>query len=521
MSEYTVEEIKAGLSVDADEPKSTTNGYTNPYELGGKTEFEQLNTDALTNLDAWVPRLFPAATRRSEDKGWRVSSASLGRDLEEDISFAPNGIKDFGVADQGDENEGRRTPIDMVMEANGCDFKAAVLWLCQALGREPIIKADPTKIKSTWSPAIHWHGDADATVERKWLLHGVLPEVGTGLMSGQWGTYKTFTALDLAIAVAIGGQFLDYTVCRKGGTLFIATESSGEIPIRLQAVIDKKHPKTKKLPFAWVEDCPVLLDPKNVEHIVAVAREVDAKMQAEFGLPLALIIIDTIGNAAGYQKSGDENDSTIGLKLMNNLDAVSKQVGAFALAVDHFGKAVETGTRGTSAKETKADAILALLGTKAVSGAVTNTRLAVRKTRGGEQGREFPFTVEKVEMGNDGWNLAMTTLVIRWGEENKAASGADSPFWSSRSLKTLRAALMAVLADKGEELKPKESGPSVRAVELEVLRAEFYRTYFADGDKAANTRRRAFERAVNEAQIRDLIDRQEDGQKTMVWFKLK
>jgi hypothetical protein len=142
---YTLEKFTAALPADDEEPKAKPQG--NGYDAGRpKTDFEQLNTDALNNLDAWVPKLFPAAVRRDGDKGWRVSSADLGRDLDEDLSFAPNGIKDFGVHDTGDPNGGRRTPINVVMEWKKYDFKAAVRWLCEALGRKSLFDADAPNV---------------------------------------------------------------------------------------------------------------------------------------------------------------------------------------------------------------------------------------------------------------------------------------------------------------------------------------------------------------------------------------
>ena len=92
-----------------------------------------LNTAALQNLEAWVPELFPDATPY-HGNGFRVSSASLGRDLEEDISLVPEGIKDFGVHDTGDPREGKRSPIDIVMEHGKKDFHDAGDWLRQKLG---------------------------------------------------------------------------------------------------------------------------------------------------------------------------------------------------------------------------------------------------------------------------------------------------------------------------------------------------------------------------------------------------
>ena len=103
--------------------------------------FGRVNQAAIENLNAWVPILFPLA--REYGNGFRVSSVDLGRDLEEDLSLLPQGIVDFGVADMGDERQGKRSPIDTVLEwsiqlfddpldAPLNPFDAA-LWLCECL----------------------------------------------------------------------------------------------------------------------------------------------------------------------------------------------------------------------------------------------------------------------------------------------------------------------------------------------------------------------------------------------------
>ena len=58
----------------------------------------------------------------------------LGRELEEDLSLMPEGIKDFGVHDLGDPREGKRSPIDVAMEFGRKDFAAATDWLYAQLG---------------------------------------------------------------------------------------------------------------------------------------------------------------------------------------------------------------------------------------------------------------------------------------------------------------------------------------------------------------------------------------------------
>src|SRR5262249_49007786 len=77
-----------------------------PPEL--REQWKKLNSEAIRRYSNWVLDIFPTASSTGNG-GYRVSSADLGRDLDEDLSFHPEGIKDFGVHDIGDPREGRRT----------------------------------------------------------------------------------------------------------------------------------------------------------------------------------------------------------------------------------------------------------------------------------------------------------------------------------------------------------------------------------------------------------------------------
>lgn len=202
-----------------------------------------------------------------------------------------------------------------------------------------------------------WHGDIDVAESRPWLVYGTIPETGCGLLSGQWGTYKTFTAIDLACAVMSGTPIFDSDIDRPGGVLLYAAEGQGEVAIRLQISLENRCPhmaEPGKAPFTWLtpEKFPLkLLDPASVKAFIVRAKAIAAEMKKRFGVPLALIEIDTVVATAGYQKSGDEDDSVLGAQMIEALKEISAQTGAFVIGVDHFGKSAETGTRGTSAKE--------------------------------------------------------------------------------------------------------------------------------------------------------------------------
>src|SRR6516164_5981995 len=120
--------------------------------------------------------------------------------------------------------------------------------------------------------------------------------------------------------------------------------------------------------------------------------------------------------------------NAVGQAIMNVLKAVAQELKCFVLGIDHFGKSLEAGTRGASSKEASADVVLACLGDKQLSGSVTNTRLAVRKHRGGKQGQEYPFTlrlVEAPEPNEDGDKD--TTMVVDWSPAGAAQAAPDMP----------------------------------------------------------------------------------------------
>ena len=132
--------------------------------------------------------------------------------------------------------------------------------------------------------------------------------------------------------------------------------------LRLDAVVREKCGNMTRAPFRWYETAPLLLQKGAVETLIAMARQAEASLQAEFGLPLGLIGIDTIAACAGYSRAGDEYDNAVGQAVMNVLKAVAQELGCFVLGIDHFGKNLEAGTRGASSKESSAGFGLGVLG---------------------------------------------------------------------------------------------------------------------------------------------------------------
>jgi putative DNA primase/helicase len=125
----TEKEIKAAAREAAQEAKADA---TKSKNAGGSGFFEAVNAAALANIQPWFCGLFPKARQQSGTGCWRVSSADLGRGLEEDISVHPQkGGHDFGTRQPC-------SPIDLVMEHGGAPTaKDAALLICEQLGKSP------------------------------------------------------------------------------------------------------------------------------------------------------------------------------------------------------------------------------------------------------------------------------------------------------------------------------------------------------------------------------------------------
>jgi RecA-family ATPase len=67
------------------------------------------------------------------------------------------------------------------------------------------------------------------------LIKHILPETGTGIISGQWGAYKTTIALDLSLSIMTSLNFAGrYRVKRRGGVLYLAPEGAATLTWRIK-----------------------------------------------------------------------------------------------------------------------------------------------------------------------------------------------------------------------------------------------------------------------------------------------
>jgi hypothetical protein len=380
-----------------------------------------------------------------------------------------------------------------------------------------------------------WHGDGDdELIAEDQLVDEALPRVGVALMSGQWGKHKTFAAFDLAGSLMTMTSFAGHPVLKQGGTLWLAAEGQGQVRVRLEAIGREKIAKAgavdgakeidpKRMPFVWRMSCPRLSGDgarAELERLIAAAAK---EMRLKFDLPLALVVIDALTSAALFKDADDTSESARAFAMLASLAA---EFGLLILVIDHFGKNPETGTRNASTKEDFADAVLALLGEKGMTGEIKNPRMALRKVRGGKQGELIAIEPRRVAVGQRTDGKEITTLVIDWRKESGAGNLMEAVLSPRKahipkSVAFFRRALIEALDACGKDMSPRAGMPQVKAVDREIVRAEFLKAYPAKNRKAKEM---AFLRCEIDAVARSIAGHRAigaEGSENAVYWLLK
>lgn len=267
-----------------------------------------------------------------------------------------------------------------------------------ALGVERYPSGDgPSHERRGWQGK--WIRDLQANLGSDYLIKNVIPGSSVAALIGPPGQGKSFAAISIAAAVATGEPWFGHRVAH-GAVLYVACEGQSGIANRFVA-LKAMHDDLGAAPIFLLPH-PVMLVSEQSEatRLADFANE----RAAEAGLPLRLIIIDTLAWAiAGH----DENSAETMTALMVAAGQIRSITGATVLLVHHVGKDATRGARGHSSLEAALDTSLVVT---SVSG---EYRIAVKKSRdfaGDFYGR---FELQEVPLGIDQDGDPVSSCVIR------------------------------------------------------------------------------------------------------------
>lgn len=368
--------------------------------------------------------------------------------------------------------------------------------------------------------------DGEETLEPiKWLVAGLIPAEGLGMLFGESDVGKTFNALNLGVAVASGQPWHGHPSV-EGTVVFVETEGGRAFAVRKHAA--KVHACLKedsKLPFVTVNE-PLLFGPKSAEEdpdrprgLALVVREQVTKR----GLPpIRLAVIDTLAQ----NLAGDESENADMSPFLRQTRTWLKHLSegaTFGLLIHHPGHAEKGRGRGASSLPADLDLILHLTADPNMRDLLT---LHCKRMRDAERFSQLTLKLKRVEVSVkgkpilDAFGKPQTSLVVIGGRE------AVDEAVSQDAVAALREALLgalphypdkvAVRSSGGilERLKPilgKTVGHDRVEAELEKLESEGY-VEWAEGRTPGSRRWGKVDILAEETHVAEVADMSEPVQ---------
>jgi hypothetical protein len=386
---------------------STSAGSKSLYERSypkDEGKYRVLNRAALDRIDEWVPAIF-GEDARPYQAGYRISSANLGRDLEEDLTIHPwpRGIKDFGEHDSGETQEGRRTPISVIAAHTfDGDKEEAAEWLSDQLGLttsefakladrqasesesdefDSVFKGPTPESKKFKYNSIR---NAQNLLKQEFrdlhfLVEDYLPE-GAFFLSSRPKMRKSWLVLQLGIAVATGGTFLGKKVEQGEVLALFLEENDRRLKRRLDTLFTfQKVPDLSKFHY-WT---PGSIDfdenfPRGTDGCATIRNWLNSHPDCK------LIIIDTWAHFRGHETGHSQNIYQLDYEAVMPLTRLAAEHQLTLIIVHHErkGSLKETqdfieDTSGSTGLTGGVDGIMAIKGKRGTSEENETRQLAI------------------------------------------------------------------------------------------------------------------------------------------------
>lgn len=268
----------------------------------------------------------------------------------------------------------------------------------------------PTPANDIGPLAYEWAGDRQPDLSGFWLIKKFLPAEGLALIYGHPGSAKTFFALDMAFAVALGRPWRGKAV-QQGLVVYVAAEGANGIRQRVEA-FKRANGLTERLPIAIIPT-PIDMQAANADT-KRLAETIRHAAEAS-GMKPALVIVDTISKTFGAGKENTDDMAT----YVANCGHIAAEFSCCVMPVHHRPKDAESkDPRGHSSLRGGCDTIILTEGSKIRKATVT-------KQKDGEDGETFTFDLLQVELGFDDDGEAVNSCVVR--EISAALSPVTDP----------------------------------------------------------------------------------------------
>jgi hypothetical protein len=175
----------------------------------------------------------------------------------------------------------------------------------------------------------------------EYLVDQRIETPSTGLVFGDPSAGKSFTTLDLALAIACGTSWQG-KIARQGVAIYFAGEGRHGLQRRI-AAWRKHHQIDIPANHLWISEKRIEFTPQALRE----AREEIQEIQQQAGLPVSLVVVDTLARHIPAQ--ADENSARDIGQFINAVDAIRDHFRCVVCVVHHSGKGGKETSRGSSA----------------------------------------------------------------------------------------------------------------------------------------------------------------------------
>ena len=177
----------------------------------------------------------------------------------------------------------------------------------------------------------------------QWIIKGVLPQAGLGIIYGDSGSGKTFFILDMVLAIARGVEWRGRRV-RRGRVIYVAAEGVAGFRNRVDAYVQTFGSGGVDEHFGVIARAP---------HMVE--GSLDVKLLA-LGIQQAggadVVVLDTVSRTIAGK---NENAPEVMTEFIAQCATLADLCGAMVIGAHHTGKNLASGGRGHSSLRAATD----------------------------------------------------------------------------------------------------------------------------------------------------------------------
>ena len=303
-----------------------------------------------------------------------------------------------------------------------------------------------------------------------WLLDRIFPSVGVGVLFGASGSFKSFIALDWALAIATGRTWGGRETV-QGNVVYIASEGAYGLRKRKVGWSINNDAPPDDIGFWMIDTAP---------NLGGGGNDLGALTEAITGARVcpSMIVIDTLSASLG---AGDENGSGMQM-FVQNAQALAMQFKCFVLVVHHVGHSAEGRMRGHSSLRGGVDAALLCERQEGMA-----ARVSLAKVKDESDDLAFTINLLRTVVATDARGRDVATLVVSDVVETDA-----KPKAKPKTVTPKQRLLIDCINDRldlvGETIQPFADGPQVRAVCDSKVRSEYYRRIAEQAGEGENPR---------------------------------